>query len=949
MSKLQEIQRTIGYGMPYVFVESVKLSDGSTRSEDRSFFTDTSLNLKANKFGTNETQAKSEAANTDYFTSQATNVRLSLSIPELLVGSRWYGKESTQDMTIHVVQSTHPLATSALMGMRKYVEEDLPDNIKPFVKEVLLSIPGTTQLSDHKVKEMPSIQDTLCMIPLTVSFNINSNHLTYFLYSEAGGRSGHVTVERVMDNARTKRTSTSFSTSDGQIWSGPVHYHNEGGWMAGAKHNSKSHASLQKIEHNNFKIQDHRVFRQLENIQNEILLTRSEEEKRIFSDLYLARDLQGAARGLFVVNIERLLSLNSKYNNLFFTADIDKLMSYSSIQELRVYRSKVENKNTNDYDYEDQTDAYALVAKSSDDPARGSLLRKDYFIDENADGTLEKYVGSIAEKAIVGLGNKRSFSFYDSEIQEFESGEYRYGIELFMVDPTARYLQLQIKGLEKSYNILNEYYLLASDKRYYNSVGELDMRSIAHLGKVYGSSGNLESTRSSNSYPWRRSVDIYLDVLKQLSGVTVSSYRNSLYSILAPTSKTLSGVEAFLKLLEGFIQKMASLGATTTSSYSDKRSVANSSKMQESSLVELDYLFDSVFDAGIVTGFGIDYYGDSVTSNYTGPVTITLADFSTRASKKAARLGITLPPADDLEGYTNFYSKLNPMRIYTNTDVYELENSSNMSEEDLKRAQIQISKMRANPNNSGIRTPDAGGSTDDMLGTMLSEQGTGTTVTSYTDATTASTEQAINSNNFMPGGQLDSFAAQEAESPSGTGEPPANPIGGASLDVVGDLISVGDQPLLEQEEVEVRYVNNFNDDMEMEFVRAPFASPRPFLMLLERGFDREQILNYIAIMGSTDTSGPTNEEDEEEEEPITEEPEVEEEYPEVPSYEDSDNSDTIPETNHSINAEEVVVAVTTATSAAPRPQAPRRPTSTISRTEQTQTYLVGRGSNQNGY
>ena len=216
-----------------------------------------------------------------------------------------------------------------------------------------------------------------------------------------------------------------------------MHEH-DGTWMAGARHTSRPHPVLNRVQHNNVKVQDYRIFSRLERIQNNISLSEQVESRRIFSDLFLSRDADSAARGLLAMNIERFLTSSSRFNKLFSTADVNKLMPYTEIQSLKIVRTKVEKKGANDFDFANQEDVYEIVAESNDHPTKKTLIRKDNFIDENMDSIPETYIGTVSEKRLAGLGKKRAFSFYDSKIRVVEAGEYRYGIEVSMTDPTIK-------------------------------------------------------------------------------------------------------------------------------------------------------------------------------------------------------------------------------------------------------------------------------------------------------------------------------------------------------------------------------------------------------------------------------------------------------------------------------------------------------------------------------
>ena len=969
MSRTRNIQSIVGYGLPYVFVENIKLTKGFMKRDDRNYYENTGLSYIKNKFGRNEKQKKSNSQNKNYYTDEVITATLSLSIPELFAGRRWFGKNSTKEMSVCVVQSTHPDATKILMGGDRYVEESLPDHLKPFVLQRKLNIPAQINLSSYKTKEIAALQDTLCLVPLDVSFVVNSKHLTYFLYSEVGSLVGSRTIERVMDNDIIKRTATSFYLPNGSVWSGPVHKHNDV-WMVGARHTSRAHPVLEKVEYNNVKIQDFRIFNRLEEMQNNISLTREVDPRRILSNLFLTRDGDSAARGLFAVNIESFLRENSRFNNLFYTSKVDKLMAHASIQSLRVIRIKREKKGVNDFDFIDQKDLYSTVAESGDHSSRKFLMRKNNFIDENMDGISEKYVGTIAEKKLPGLKRKRVFSFIDSQISTFESGEYGYGVELTVVDPTAKFLELQIKGLKKARKLLSDYYEVASNRRYYNYRGQIDMQSIAFLGKVYGSKDKLHNSKSFEFFPWRRATKIYLKVLQNLVGGRTSSNAKSLYALLGPSSGGVEGVEAFLKLLDGLIQKLLSYGVQTERPYSDKRSAAKYNKKSSVTLLEMAHHFDNTVNAGIVKDFGVDYYGGYLTKNYTGPMSILRENVIRRFSKEADRLGIKVPESTNLVEYKKFYSTLTPIRVTTNTDNYDLMNLPSVQPEILRRMRIQIIKMRNRADNQGVKTPDNGGATYDMIRSILRQQGSGAVLENYSislgsphdpeveSPPRGEERQNVDSSKFLPGGTQDNLSTKNSNRVSDNKQQLDNREKGVPEETMADLIiEQGDADILEPGNIRIKYVTGFSDDMDVQYVDAPHgASSQIIIIESKESQSQEDAINTVVVLENTgnkeaETQEPSKDEQElgaEEGAGIVEvEEPKEEEFQEEPdpSTDSDDNADASPDIVMSTGSEEVAGATTGATRAIERATPTQAPPTAV-RSEQQQTYLVGRTTNE---
>lgn len=950
MSRSRNIQSMIGYGLPYVFVEKIKLTDSVFRREDRSYFFDNHPSYVRDKYGQNKKQSKTSLDNKEFVDGLTYKAEISLVIPELLISSRWHNKDTTVNMTVRVVQSTHPLATKNLRRKSQYIEEELPEALKPFVSEQVISIPKNISLSDYRAKEIESMSDVLCLVPLEVSFKANSSHLTYFLYSEAGGKVGYKTIESVIDGGQTKKDATCYYLPSGEVWSGPVHYHSSGGWMAGPVHTSRRHPSLERMIHNNVKIQDYRIFRELQEIQNTINLSISRTPVKLFTQLFLSRDAEGGARGLFAFDMKKALVHESRFNSLFLANNKNNLLKRSKIEDLKIVRQKVELKNANDYDYVDQSDAHDIVARSEDQSVGSSLLRSDYFVDENMDGTIEKYIGSVSEKSLAGLGDLRGISFYDSQVKEFESGQYRYGVEITMTDPTEEHLQLQVRRLRKAHHVLSEYYNTISNKQYYNPRGQIDYQGVKFLGSVYGSSGRVEGTNSFSRFPWRRAVKMYLSALREMTDVDITLYSRKLYPILGPTSRTTEGVEAFLKLLEALIQKLSSYDSRQAQTYSDARSSASHNRSPDSGLITMTYFFDNTYDANSVGGHGLDYFGDYTSYNYTGPLAVSASSLRERFAVEASRKGVGMPAARDVQAFRELYSTLAPISIKTAAKDYPLED-----EETAKEARLRLLQSRREANSKGAGVPDQGTSTYDALRSLLRQGGSSATIQTMRvveedpcDPEVVTSERGdtkLDTTTFVPGGKNDNFNSKETLKPSGRDEQTDDLEEKVPLEILESLVGQDDQTsVFDEESVGVKYVTGFNSDLDVEYVDGPFSSDLPYLVIIEADNDETQgdILNEIVIVGDIDSEEPKQEEPLQDNPPATEPPE---EQPEVQEGGDDesimdlpDNAEAVPETAFNTGAEQL--APQTEEGEISRDPVVDSPP-TIVRTEQEQTYLVG--------
>ncbi len=127
--------------------------------------------------------------------------------------------------------------------------------------------------------------------------------------------------------------------------------------------------------------------------------------------MFLSRDRDGAARGIFVFDIIEYLKQRSKYNNLFYTSKAIDIIKYTEIRELKTHKKKLEGgRDISDFDYQDQQASYQsgfLFCRSS--PPLRKLRKGHYFIDTDRDGKKDTFVGTICEKELTGPWVEKGF------------------------------------------------------------------------------------------------------------------------------------------------------------------------------------------------------------------------------------------------------------------------------------------------------------------------------------------------------------------------------------------------------------------------------------------------------------------------------------------------------------------------------------------------------------
>jgi len=783
-SKSQIIQSLIGDIVPYVFIGSIKFKNfASLREEDTLVSKTSSPSFRRNRFGKKIPFARSEDSQGKVEKPYIAEVTFVLN--DLLNNSHWYNTGIAPSMNIKVLQSDSEKTTKLIKDGSITDISDLKEKYRDRVTQKIIKIPSEKALSDHVSKELEDYNDKLCSLYITEKFLVKSNHLTFFAFCEVEGlgQPGRRTIQRVLHNNKKIRKSHVYYLPDGKVWKGPIHKHSSKGWMAGAKHTSRYHPTLERVEHLNNKIQDYHIFDILEEKQQNIILTQDIKEKgKLYSDLSLSRDQLGQARGLFVFDIIGFLRHYSRLNGLISKRNVKEMLFLSEIKKLSIIRTKVVKGSPGDFGVEDQRDLYDVVCTSRDIPHKSTLAKVQNRIDSNKDGVIDKTIGAIREIKLAGTGNKRTFTFVDSEIAEFESGKYKYGFEISVEDPTTKFIKTQIQSLEMAKRIIISYYNRANRKRnFIPGTTRFSPEFLKYIRTIYnlGSKVTTSKRKKKIKAPWRAAAVLYIKVLENLTDTRFTkSEKLDLYTTLYPVSGDLEGVEKFILLLDGLINKLSfyDLGTETTRRGSVQR---HGSKM--SNLLLDEKTFKPIFNAALDKNYGFNYFRKTLTYNSDSLPVTTRRSLINRFNVEVGKffpeaVGKRKNEINDpyLEGFRrNYYSYLSPMAVNYPSGEISFAKLSKLNEKEqkdlLSHAHVLSLKKKNGKDlpNSGILSDVRGEETEETLSFLLSELGSvGATITSGV------TQQGQSGNNddFVDSveyvGETDNFKEKETQEPS---------------------------------------------------------------------------------------------------------------------------------------------------------------------------------------
>ena len=830
----------VGTGLPYVFTESIKITKGELRSESQSSFNAAQV-IKKDEYGNTIREAQSELQNKNFFSNDNVyRIDLTLFLNDFNSTNFWYRKG--QPVYVKIIQSCHPFLTEQILQNDIRTLDAFDRKYRKFLKEQTLLVPTDRPLSEHRVKLMKNMDDFLCSIPVTTSFIANSDHLTYFIFTEQAGtpRKSYKTIERVFNNGIVNRRATTFQLPGGGVYSGPVHFHPGTGWMTGQRHTARSHPRLKKVDHLNLKIQDYRIFDKLKESHNLLELSpNAKSGGRYYSNLFLSRDAAGSARGLFVFDCMRYIRENAKYGNLLNFVDPSNILRTAEIRDIKVVRTKRTNKYLLDFDNKDQTEEHEVVANSSDFPGSVKLKSTNYYIDTNSDGKRDYLSGGIKEQRLFNLRTRRAFSFYDRDIANFESGKYTYGVEMVIKDPTIDYLTSQIRLLKNASDMLSEYYHFVTSYCTFDKYGKIPLTFMTTIRAKYNISSTIGD--KSKESPWRRAVRMYLRAVNNLTG---SSYSASnielLHSLVSPTSRDLRGVESMLETIGQLVFK---LGKDAPEGFRKETTGTRRGSRREAGNLVVSKKFSNIFHADTVEDYGFNFYGNLITYDSLGLPTITYTDLQQRFAAESIKKGVTLPAISSSPESRRFYSRLSPLVVSLSDKGYDLnENSANRVTNDEFNARVKILRFKKNPGARSVSVPELGArlntskaEQEKEIGRLyldyLATRGEGVSIETITGQPEPEGTQA---DSTMPGGEGDNFNRKRDKAQKrDEGKRENNALEGISLGQIDQMVSQSKDILSSDSDVSIKYGTSFNERLELEEVLVPYFSDEPYLVMMK--------------------------------------------------------------------------------------------------------------------
>ena len=520
----------------------------------------------------------------------------------------------------------------------------------------------------------------------------------------------------------------------------------------GAKFKNRRFRDRVKIP--NFKIQDKRVLKMLEDLEfnldtDEEVFTkirkaqarkiadhpRFSKKPNFASSAFISRDSDGKSNILFSVDTDRILKERGQFGKILSTESAESFLAasrFSRISSLKVFRRRVRKNRLGSnprsgYRRYDQETKDELIAYSFDG-AGEKLRRKVYKRDRDGDNEREVRIGFVKEVDLLNAGRLRTFSCTDFDIARVTDGIYQYILEVEMEDGTLEFVMDILRRLKGNKRALLEYSAEAQSPENYNSVSnrftnrfiELNNKRYPQLDlDVVNNTPNLqrqkENPRDATKAPWNRSIVMLLEAVGALTNMSsddASFLASTLHSLINPKTGTPQGVSDFVDAYEKVENKIRSLlgrrGAGDTEFDVNVKSSIHKDRFKRST-IKIRKKFNQVFNSDTQKGVGYDFLGGQK-ANRGGMREITLDFYQNRISSENSKYFATDPrgsrvPILDLR--TAQYAYLSPAMVRYGVKKLKVLNSGKAlwNRKRYNEATSVISSMRLDPTREELSAP----------------------------------------------------------------------------------------------------------------------------------------------------------------------------------------------------------------------------------------------------
>ena len=641
MINLDEASLRSGGFAPNVYVKRITLDRGSAVNSKLDFTSELSSRVTESRRDDGSLIYRDSGTQESQNDGGSLSVVLDLQLKDVMNQTTrqgtWIADLTGRSQTvISVLQSTNPLLTEELISGSFFDNpgQEVPLGYNRMIDYDVLKVSLAKNLDNPDRTTTDTSANTgniIISLHKQVSFQIPQeapSHLTYFVMTEKDPDQRHinsvkvhsmVSAERVIEDSLPVSQSYVYRNSGGDIWSGPVHLHPTLGWMEGAFHVDFPHGSLTQGLVNNFKIQDMRVFAQINDYELNLQITK-DPYPVYFSPLYSSRKEDGSLALMFTFDHLKYMIQNSKFGKLYRDSSPAlqaQLLRQSRILELSIERRRVLARHAVNrlessveeafrFPIESSPEVFAL---SADDG--GVLLNRKRYVIEGEDynkftdisgffpaPTSQKFYGSLQELSIDYVGNLRTFAAVDGAISGITDGKYQYAANISLKDGAFEYLQNQLNIFKKTIELTKTYLAIAEKAGNHITTGELTREFAAS-----------QTVAESTSPIWLGATLVYMEMLDLLTDITEADKNDvatKLYSVLNPTFTSVGIINAFVESMQRFAQQFEALISSSKLPHARDKSNIRQSVVKND--LQEKITFKEIFDSNVSKGTGFSYF-----------------------------------------------------------------------------------------------------------------------------------------------------------------------------------------------------------------------------------------------------------------------------------------------------------------------------------------------------
>jgi len=374
-----------------------------------------------------------------------------------------------------------------------------------------------------------------------------------------------------------------FTLPNGQVYSGPFHYHEPtDSFMVGEKHSSEPHPNLTIRYTNNNTVTSQTLEKTLA-LNNTQKNTYSFNPKTIITN-YTTKNNDRSVSNLFIIDLYKLLLQIDEDSQKIFELNKDlfsKIISRLEVKEMSISRIEVDTqRSTNELSTE--------VIKSSEIGVEKHLVTL-YDVKE------DRYTNERSETEVYFADDALYAMLTDYDIKHTRDGRYKYVTNIKLNSTVSNYID---QVLSRLYEIISYYELLLVslensslyDERYQKLTSSYVRDLFAEFTDfITDDSGFLVLKQKPEFHKHIDSVIESISLLKTVSANEKSRIQSDIDQLISPLSTDRSKISNFIKICRDLVYQI-------NSSYKRLGELKNKPIFKQSKRLQVEFRDNQEFD-----------------------------------------------------------------------------------------------------------------------------------------------------------------------------------------------------------------------------------------------------------------------------------------------------------------------------------------------------------------